>query len=187
MFTALNQNHLPWFSLANYFYRGVLPGEFRDLTWVEEMVCAKYWNTAHVSRIYASPDSDNSQPKFFHGNTCAHEMNVVSTESVLPRTVADITDMITIVFVGAGKFDLNCLLKILKIRKTKVWNFLLWLRKHNHLYNNILLDAKIMDSYPDIDLLPQKVPEFEFTSCPCQYYDLARTLHNTRLHPDHLL
>jgi hypothetical protein len=33
----------------------------------------------------------------------------------------------------------------------------------------------------------QKVPEFEFTSRPSQYYDLARTLHNTRLHPDHLL
>jgi hypothetical protein len=76
-FTALNQNRLPRFSLANYFYRGVLPGEFRDLTWVEEMVCAKYRNTAHVSRIYGSPDSDASQPKIFHGNTCAHEMNVV--------------------------------------------------------------------------------------------------------------
>ena len=69
-----------------------MPEEFRDLTWIEEMVCAKYRNTAHVTRIYGS--SDPSQPRVFHGNTCAHEMNVLSTATVLPRTVADMNDII---------------------------------------------------------------------------------------------
>ena len=80
--SVLNKKHLPRFSLANYFYREKLPDEFHDLTWVEEMICAKYWNTAHITCIYRS--SDPSQPKVFHGNTCAHEMNVLSTASVLP-------------------------------------------------------------------------------------------------------
>ena len=80
--SGLKQSSIPRLSLANFLYRGKLPDEFQDLTWVEEMVCAKYRNTAHVTRIYGC--SDPSQPKVFHGNTCAHEMNVLSTASVLP-------------------------------------------------------------------------------------------------------
>ena len=91
-YSALKCNHVPRLSLANYLYRGKLPNEFRDLTWIEEMVCAKYRNTAHVTRIFGS--SDSSQPKVFHGNTCVHEMNVLSTATVLPCTVADINDML---------------------------------------------------------------------------------------------
>ena len=116
------------------------------------MVCAKYRNTAHVTQIYGS--SDSSQPKVFHGNTCAHEMNVLSTASVLPRTVADVNDMLTVVFVGAGKFDPNTLRQYFEIRKRKVWRFLLWLTKNNRLYKSITLDSNIMDTYPDDDLLP---------------------------------
>ena len=33
---------LPRLSLANHLYRGKLPNKFKDLTWVEEMVCVKY-------------------------------------------------------------------------------------------------------------------------------------------------
>ena len=106
-------------SLANYFYRGLLPDEFADLTWVEEMVCAKYRNTAHVTQIFGS--SNVCHPKVFHGNMCAHEMNLLSTASVLPQTVADINDMLMIVFVGAGKFDPNCLHQMFTVRRKKIW------------------------------------------------------------------
>ena len=100
------------------------------------MVCAKYRNTAHVTRIYSS--SDPSQPRVFHGNTCAHEMNVLSTATVLPRTVADMNDMLTIVFVGPHKFDPRCLKEMFTIRKQKVWSFLKWLTKHNRLYADMI-------------------------------------------------
>lgn len=66
--SALKRRSVPRLSLANYLYRGKLPDEFNDLTWVEEMVCAKYRNTVQITRIYGS--SDSSQPKVFHGNRC---------------------------------------------------------------------------------------------------------------------
>ena len=77
----LRLNKLPRFALANNFYRGELPEEFKNLTWVEEMACAIYHNTAHISHIYQS--TDPSQPHVFHGNTCAHNMNVVLTATSL--------------------------------------------------------------------------------------------------------
>ena len=43
------------YALANKLYRGRLPQEFRDLTWIEEWVCAKYFSAAVVTRIYLSP------------------------------------------------------------------------------------------------------------------------------------
>ena len=64
---------MPRCALANNLYHGYLPQEFRDLTWIEERVCAKYSNTAVATRFYQS--SDPSQPAIY----------AKSTTTVLPR------------------------------------------------------------------------------------------------------
>ncbi|KAG1737048.1 hypothetical protein EDB19DRAFT_1910051 [Suillus lakei] len=43
-------------ALANGLFRGTLPDQFRDLTWVEEKICAIYSITAHVTRLFQSSD-----------------------------------------------------------------------------------------------------------------------------------
>ncbi|KAJ7936648.1 hypothetical protein B0H13DRAFT_1498614, partial [Mycena leptocephala] len=75
--SKLKQSELPKFALKNDLYRGRVPDEFSDLTWIEEMACCLYRTTAHVVRLFSS-DNDK-QPKVFHGNVCAHEMNIVNT------------------------------------------------------------------------------------------------------------
>ena len=150
--SSLCHDKVPRFALANRLYRGKLPDKFKDLTWIEEMVCAKYRNTAHITRIYQS--SDPAQPKVFHGNTCAHDMNVVSTASVLPRTPADVNGMLSVVFIGPGKFKPEYLGLMFKIRKQKVWEFLIWLKQNNRLYRDMPLDETIMNLYPDDGTLP---------------------------------
>jgi hypothetical protein len=125
---SLKRNKVPRLALANNLYRGALPDQFRDLTWVEEMVCAIYRNTAHITRLYGS--SDPAQPTVLHGNTCAHDMNTTSTASVLPRTPADVNGMLSVVFVGAKKLEPKSLGKMFRVRKKKVWDFLLWLKDH---------------------------------------------------------
>ncbi|KAF8482227.1 hypothetical protein JB92DRAFT_2618172, partial [Gautieria morchelliformis] len=76
------------FAFKNQLYHGQLPVEFIDLTWVEEMVCSFYRITAHVTRLYDS--GDPAQPRVFHRNTCAHDMNVISVADSLPRSPADL-------------------------------------------------------------------------------------------------
>ena len=66
---SLKCNKVPQLALANNLYRDVLPDQFQDLTWVEEMVCAIYYdyrNTVHITRLYGS--SDPTQPTVLHGN-----------------------------------------------------------------------------------------------------------------------
>ncbi len=76
-------------------------------------------------------------------------MNVSSTASVLPRTPADVNGMLSVAFIGNSKYKSACVRQLFKIRKHKVWAFLIWLKQHNHLYNDIELDSGIMEEYSD--------------------------------------
>ena len=49
---TLNSKRLPCFSLRNNLFRGWLPDEFRDLSWVEEKVCTLHRVTADVARLH---------------------------------------------------------------------------------------------------------------------------------------
>jgi hypothetical protein len=67
----------------------------------------------------------------------------VSTASKLPMTDEDIDGMLSFIFVGPGVFHVDCLKNRFRIRKRKVWNFLKWLKVHNHLYFDLDFDPQI--------------------------------------------
>ena len=54
---SLKSKCLPKFTLANKLWQGTLPYWFHNLTWIEEIVYAKFWNIAHVTRLYQSDNS----------------------------------------------------------------------------------------------------------------------------------
>ncbi|PBK58947.1 hypothetical protein ARMSODRAFT_856717, partial [Armillaria solidipes] len=149
----LESGSLLKYALHNRMFRGLLPEEFHDLTWVEEMVCAMYRCTIQVSQLYGKA-SDKRQPRVFHGNTCAHNLNLVSTATVLPRTPADVNGLLSIVFVGPKQSIKSCLGTVYKIRKEKVWRFLLWLSKNNPLYESIRLCEEHLNMYADDNVIP---------------------------------
>ncbi|KAF8521354.1 hypothetical protein JB92DRAFT_3278850 [Gautieria morchelliformis] len=149
--SSLTHEKLPRFALKNDLYRGRLPEEFADLSWVEEMVCSIYRNTAHVTHLYNS--SDPCQPRVFHSNTCAHDMNVLSVADTLPRSPADLNGMLSVVFVRRANLYLSKLGTLFHIRKAKAWSFLCWLSSNNKLYQNVTIDRSIMDLYPENGIL----------------------------------
>ncbi|KAG2142130.1 hypothetical protein BD769DRAFT_52350 [Suillus cothurnatus] len=134
--SALSRSRLPALALANGLFRGELPSQFRDLTWVEEK------------------STDPAQPRVFHGNTCAHDMNIISTAMTLPRAPADVNGFISVVLIGPEKFDPKRMRSLFRVRKHKIWSFLTWLKHHNHLYADIPLDSSVADLYPVDDILP---------------------------------
>jgi hypothetical protein len=46
-------------------------------------------------------------------------MNMISTASVLPRTPNNVNDMLSVVFIGAGKYKREYLKNIFHVRKKK--------------------------------------------------------------------
>ena len=144
---------IPKFSLKNNLYRGSLPTHLSDITWVEEQVCALYRSMALVTRLYGSDDP--SQPHVFRGNTCAFAQNTLSTAKKLPRTPSDVNDLLSVVFTGPSeKVPESCLKNVFRVRKQKNLDFLVFLRHHNVLYNDIELDHSILDLYPADGALP---------------------------------
>ncbi|KIO27385.1 hypothetical protein M407DRAFT_45631, partial [Tulasnella calospora MUT 4182] len=140
------------FALANGLFRGTLPDRFQDLTWVEEMVCSIYRTTARVTRLYQSLNP--ADPLVFHGNTCAYDMNILSTATVLPRTPSDILGQLSVVFVGPGPLKETALKSVFRIRKSKVWDFLLWLKENNPLYKDRLLSLDQLYLYEEDGCIP---------------------------------
>ncbi|KAG2108181.1 uncharacterized protein F5147DRAFT_577018, partial [Suillus discolor] len=150
--SSLFKRKIPWLALANDLYRGPLPEQFADLTWVKEKVCALYCIMAHVTHLFQSLDP--TQPRVFHGNTCAHEMNTMLTATVLPRTPTDVNGFLSVVFIGPEKFDPMRMGTLFRVRRQKIWTFLIWLRYHNTLYANIPLDSSVMSLYPEDGPIP---------------------------------
>ena len=147
---SLQQGKLPKYSLANNLYRGELPEQFRDLTWVEEQVCSLYRCTATVTRLF----NDDKMPNVFYGNTCAHEMNISSTMEVLPRTPADECGLLSVIFIGMSPLKKASLKTAFRVRKAKIWAFLNWLKNNNKLYASVKLNEESMNLYPDDGALP---------------------------------
>lgn len=92
--------------------------------------------------------------RVFHGNTCAHEMNTVSTATVLPRTPTDVNGFLSVVFIGPKKFDPKRMGTLFRVRRQKIWSFLVWLHHHNALYADIPLDSSIVSLYPEDGPIP---------------------------------
>lgn len=125
------------------------------------MACAIYHCTCHVTRLYHSPHED--QPRVFKGNTCAHDLNYVSTASKLPRSPADVKGMLSIVFISPKQSVKSCLSKFNYIRKVKVWAFLCWLADNNLLYAKIHLSKEHLSLYENDEIpgLEARVTDFE--------------------------
>jgi hypothetical protein len=54
--SALESQKIPKFSLSNNLFRGRLPADLRDITWIEEKVCALHRVTADVARLQNAED-----------------------------------------------------------------------------------------------------------------------------------
>ena len=67
-------------------------------------------------------------------------MNVVSTAQVLPRTPADVNDLISVVFIGPGQFKPDYLGTTFRVRKAKIAAFLIFLKQNNCLYRDMEIE-----------------------------------------------
>ncbi|KAG8893641.1 hypothetical protein FRC01_013463, partial [Tulasnella sp. 417] len=66
----------------------------------------------------------------------------------------DILGQLSVVFVGPGALKKDALRSMFRIRKDKVWRFLVWLKKNNRLYENFAYDDSILEQYEDCEIIP---------------------------------
>ena len=63
--------------------------------------------------------------------------------------------MLSVIFIGPGKYKADCLENMFHVHKSNIWNFLFWLKHvaHNPLYQGII-EQRHANLYPDNDVLP---------------------------------
>ena len=75
--------------------------------------------------------------------------------------------MICILFIGSTKPSLKWLhdkARPLAVRENKIRSTLLWLKKYNTLYENIILDEQVLQSLPENDIFPFHVEHMMVSS-----------------------
>ncbi|KAK4702713.1 hypothetical protein P7C70_g3507, partial [Phenoliferia sp. Uapishka_3] len=149
---------MPPLALANFLFRGSLPEEFQDLTWIEEQMCAIYSCYNRIVRVYSTGAPEKSNWKL-KGNICAAPQNLVSLLTHLPPTPTTLAGMISVAFVGTHMPDRVKMSGIFLVRKKKVWRFLIWLQQNNRLYADLTLSQENMAMYADDDGMPQELFE----------------------------
>jgi len=137
---------LPKYALTNKLFLGDLPERFKDVTWVEEQVCALYQSTVYVYRLYHSDDPQD--PYIAKGNSCAHPQNTVSTAKILPHTPADVAGCISVVFTASNKFVPEAALTtIFRVRKHVIRDLLHWLHLNNPMYKDFQISESHLSIY----------------------------------------
>ncbi|THU80872.1 hypothetical protein K435DRAFT_601991, partial [Dendrothele bispora CBS 962.96] len=151
---SLEKGKRPVYSLSNFNMRGNLPYEFHDVTFAEEMVCAIYRNTSHVSRLFQSNDERDSRK--LYGNTCAFEANVLDVARKLPRTPSYICKYLTVVFVGPGQLKKEDIMKSThyRVRRPVIARLLHWLHQNSGMYSSFPPDPFNLNQYPEDGVLP---------------------------------
>ncbi|CAG8712622.1 2689_t:CDS:1, partial [Acaulospora colombiana] len=162
--TALSSSKIPKFSLRNDLYRGRLPDDLQDITWIEEKVCALHRVYADVARLFNGSKGD-TVPYRLVGNTCAYPANVASTALRLPRTPADVNGNLTVVFVGTV-YNSNKLPRMFRVRRRVIQRFLNFLAENNPLYADVPICYDTLNQYPEDGLLPSLAESVIFTPVP---------------------
>ena len=107
-----------------------------NLTQNEEMLTAR---ASPVTQVYIRPNSGTTG---FRDHVVTLTHNVQHIVNILPRYV---TDLPTLCFTVKWA-EINCV--NFQVRRNIVHKTLLWLKKHNPLYQNIVTDCKRLGQLP---------------------------------------
>ncbi|KAJ7472993.1 hypothetical protein B0H11DRAFT_1645652, partial [Mycena galericulata] len=105
-------------------------------------------------------ESDSAIPttqRGIRGHIIVYPQRPSAIAMSLPPSLEDITTPICVIFVGSNPPTQEWLQKKaspLIVRKERVMNALAWLKVHNHLYHNVLIDNSVLANYESETILP---------------------------------
>lgn len=164
--SSLRRGLLPKFALANHLFVGQVPIELQGLTVVEENMIAL---TRLKCMILQLKEERSSTPGIFSqraytGHSIYFHQNVQAFATVLPPPIDEILGYICVLFVGSHKPSQHFLrthAKPLVVRAERVRSALHWLKAHNHLYRDIIIDHCLLDSIASDDGLDYPVEHID--------------------------
>lgn len=149
---SLKKEKIPKFSIANKVWMGDVPQELQELTITEQRLIAIYRHNSCIVKLHSSFNSVATAQSAIKGNCISFPQDIVNIAATLPLDLNDLCDSLKIVFVGCRVPERNQLKRVLTVRKKKIFNALQWLRQHNSLYRNVIINEPVIEKLPDDDI-----------------------------------
>ena len=165
----------PAFSLANGLWIGEWPRELEDLTVTEQKLLALVYPRLHVYKLYPKQYcGEEGLQRAMRGSLCSYPLNTekmadMLAGKLLPRKPDVLPSLVAILYIGTGKLPEEPLKRLLRVRREKVRNALVWLKRNNPKYYG---DVEISD------LILQQLPEDDI---PDQLKAVIRTTDNEKI------
>ena len=183
-FSHIQKGKTPPLSLANHLLLGDVPPELQNLSVVEESVIARCRAKACIIQLRAG-DSDIVLPntqRGMRGHVVIYPQKPDGLLNVLPPSVEDACTPICVVFIGSQRPTQEWLrhyAKPLIVRRERIRAALLWLKTHNALYRDIMVDEQSLNAFPTNDVLPVHIEVLNKTDAGdilTSHYDTPHTI-----------
>ena len=153
--SRLKKGKLPALSIANNFQIGETPPELSDLTLPEKLLISVYRPKIFVTTFRSVAGPGTSQ-RGLKGNTITFPQDVVKISKTLPSETNCLSDLLKVIFVGAGVPCKEAMKKKFTVRRKKVYDALEYLKTNHPLYFNVEVVHSV--KLPDNDI-PKEIWE----------------------------
>ena len=161
----LERSVMPKLALANNLWIGDVPVELMDLTIPEQLLIARHYPRCYIFKLFPRDVNTHMPLDQLHsgmaGNASLFELNTREVVEMLrgqrmPSPVRTLASVIAITFVSSKILPMGWLKKTFRVRRTVVYDALMWLKAHNPIYADICVDEERLNELPDDDI-PQEL------------------------------
>ncbi|PPQ77992.1 hypothetical protein CVT26_015900 [Gymnopilus dilepis] len=159
--SCLHRDKIPPLALANSTYLGPVPNELQDLTVIEEAMIARCRAKCWIVQLNSKEDgTETATPdvqRGMKGHIIVYPQRPSEISKLLPPSLDDIVTPVCVLFVGSSPPTPQWLREKanpLCVRREKVRNALAWLKSHNPLYHDVVINHPVLDNLEENGILP---------------------------------
>ena len=166
--SSLSKNKLPRLAIANLNVLGPVPPGLKAVTMVEEMLIARCRAKQCIVKLqdHRSDISLPSSQRGFKGHVIVYPQRVEELSNVLPPPVDEVVHPMCVMFIGStlpSQSWLKDKAYPLVVRREVVRENLIWLKAHNPLYRDIVINEERLQELPADGLLSYKIEHIQPT------------------------
>ncbi|KAI5984253.1 hypothetical protein EDC04DRAFT_2515323, partial [Pisolithus marmoratus] len=142
-----------------------VPDELSMLTLPERLLVARYYPTAYIVKLYprqlgSSGWSSEAVNSGIHGNVSTYRLNTQDITSMvegnfLPPNPSLLSTVIRVTIVGPRNIPDHCMPSLLTVSRRHVHDALLFLKRENPLYRDIIISERNLSLLPERGVPPE--------------------------------
>ena len=157
---ALTSGCLLKLSLANNLWIGKVPHELAILTLPEQLLVLRHFPQCYVVKLYPRDGHVSNTAHLQHGiigNVTLYNMNMDAVSSMLEgqlllHPAIQLSSVLVVTYIGLKKLPKSWLKATFRVRRCVVYEALVWLKRNNMMYKDIIVSSEWLQSILEDDV-----------------------------------